>query len=59
LCTNTSGSENTAVGVFALRLNTTENNNTAIGREALEANLAANNTAVGFQSMEDNTTGSW
>jgi hypothetical protein len=54
---NTTGSENTAMGVSALYYNN-GSYNTAIGRQALLNNTtASNNTAVGYQAGYSNTTG--
>jgi len=58
LLANTTGSNNTAIGISALRENTTASNNTAVGYQALFANTSGyNNTAVGYQSLTLNTTG--
>lgn len=54
---NTSGSNNTAMGVDALRSSTTGTDNaTAIGYQALRNSTGGvNNTAIGYQSMLQNT----
>jgi hypothetical protein len=55
---NTTGEQNTAVGLQALHRNTTASNNTAVGRYALEANTTGtNNTAVGSLTLDAATTG--
>jgi len=52
------GSNNCAVGGFALFANTTGNNNTADGAFALSANsTASGNTAIGSHALERNTAG--
>ena len=52
------GSDNCAVGGFALFANTTGNNNTADGAFALTANsIASQNTAMGSHALERNTVG--
>ena len=49
---NTTGSNNTGVGYFALQANTSGSNNTAIGLEALEANTTGtDNTADGYAAL--------
>jgi hypothetical protein len=56
--TNTTGTNNIAMGVSALRFNTSGSSNTALGRDALRANTtASNNTAVGYQAAYSQTTG--
>jgi len=56
---NTTGTNNTAMGVASLGTNTTGSQNTAIGLQALQANTTASyNTAVGYQAGYSNTTGS-
>ena len=57
LKTNTTGTNNVAVGYQALTQNTS-NNNTAVGYQALQINTNVNNTAVGFQSLFANASGS-
>jgi hypothetical protein len=58
LGSNTTASDNVAVGYNALVLNTTGTQNTAIGSQALDANTTANdNVAVGFGALTANTTG--
>jgi uncharacterized coiled-coil protein SlyX len=53
---NTSGSDNTAVGVDALGGNTFGFENTAVGESALDSNFGgAQNTAVGYQALDNNT----
>jgi hypothetical protein len=56
LVTNTSGIENTAVGVGALQ-SSTSNGNTAVGTRSLNSNTSYLNTAVGFESLKVNTSG--
>jgi hypothetical protein len=54
---NTTGADNTALGVSALANNTTASNNTAIGRAALELNTTgAGNVAIGAEALDANTT---
>jgi len=58
LATNTTGSDNSAVGWASLYYNTTGSYNTAMGRYALFTNTTAdNNTAVGYQAAYSNATG--
>jgi hypothetical protein len=58
LFTNTTGSNNTAIGHVALGGNTTGSNNIAVGYLALNENTTASqNTAVGYTAMYTNTTG--
>jgi len=57
LFSNTTGSNNIAVGSGALASNTTANNNTAVGYIALNENTTGVNTAVGRQALYSNTTG--
>ena len=55
---NTSGSENTANGAFALYYNTTGHDNAANGQAALVNNTTGNdNTADGVTALDNNTTG--
>jgi hypothetical protein len=55
---NTTGSENSALGAGALSRNTTGGNNTALGSQSLYSNTTASqNTAVGSQALYTNTTG--
>ena len=55
---NTSGSNNTAVGYYALYANISGTDNTAVGAEALYSNTTgANNTAVGYYALNANTSG--
>ena len=57
---NTTGSSNTALGMYALNSNTTGNLNTAVGNESLKSNTEGqNNTALGWESLSANTTGSY
>ena len=50
LQSNTSGMQNTAIGVNAILFNTIGNFNIAVGSAALEMNTIGNdNTATGFQ----------
>jgi hypothetical protein len=54
---NTTGSENTAVGRLSLNANTTGSSNVALGNQALALNTtASNNTAVGYQAAYSSTT---
>jgi hypothetical protein len=48
---------NTAVGASALNANSTGANNTAVGYQSLLNNTANNNTAYGFSSLKANTSG--
>ncbi|MBK7308876.1 MAG: hypothetical protein IPI88_18935 [Chitinophagaceae bacterium] len=57
LLSNTTSSRNTAIGVRALTFNTTGADNTAIGMETLRWNEGNSNVAVGFRSLDSNTTG--
>jgi hypothetical protein len=53
-----SGSQNTALGDFALFENTTGNRNTATGDDALFHNtIGSNDTAIGWSALLINTTG--
>ena len=55
----TTGSNNTASGVYALSSNTTGSNNTASGTYALSSNTTGYfNTASGTDALSSNTTGS-
>jgi hypothetical protein len=54
---NTSGIQNTAVGVDALFTNETGDANTAIGMGALYSTTADNNTAVGKDALYQSSTG--
>ncbi len=59
LPTDTQGSYNTAMGMYALFANTTGNENTATGWEALAGNVSGNdNTASGYLALGENVTGS-
>jgi Chaperone of endosialidase len=52
------GTDNTAIGGFALQHNSGGNLNTAIGFDALQSNQSGyNNTAVGASALTNNTTG--
>lgn len=52
-------SQNTALGVNALKINTSGNGNTAIGRDSLYNNSSgSNNVAVSVNALFSNTTGS-
>ena len=58
LSSNTTGTQNTAVGQGALFFNTTGSYNTALGQGALQNNTTGlNNTATGL-ALNSNTTGS-
>jgi hypothetical protein len=55
---NTSGSQNTAIGTFALFSNTTGSINTAAGYSALRSNTTGTaNVAIGLAPLGSNTTG--
>jgi hypothetical protein len=55
---NTSGTQNTANGAFALFSNTVGIKNAANGNGALFRNTTGNsNTAIGFSALSENTTG--
>ena len=57
-CNNTTGDENTAIGVQALSSNTNGIVNTATGSQALDNNTdGTSNTAIGVDALHDNTTG--
>ena len=59
LDSNTTGSDNTAVGVDALTANTTGTGNVAVGVLALRANnIGGTNTAIGTLALYGNTNGS-
>jgi hypothetical protein len=57
LFANTTGTENTANGTFALNANTEGSFNTAIGTSALLNTTAGQNTAVGAHALQTNDTG--
>jgi hypothetical protein len=60
LAANTTGADNTALGLNALASNTTGINNTASGRFALTSNTTGvGNTASGYSSLATNITGSY
>lgn len=53
---NTTGSDNTTLGYYALGFNTTGNENTAIGSSALKNNVTGDhNTAIGSHSLHNIT----
>lgn len=55
---NTTGTNNTAVGVDSLKTNTTAGNNTSVGYQALfSSTTAGNNVAVGCEAGKATTTG--
>ena len=57
LGTNTTGSDNTAIGVVALVSNTTGANNTATGYQALYHNtIGMSNTATGRNALVASTS---
>ena len=57
---NTTGTYNSAIGVYALYDNTTGANNVAIGQNALPSNTTgANNVAIGQNALPSNTTGAY
>jgi len=54
---NDAGSNNTALGVFALGANTTGNANTAVGGGAMNGNIdGGGNTSVGVLSLSPTST---
>jgi hypothetical protein len=55
----TTGTYNTAVGIFSLKGDTIGSFNTAVGAGALVANTADQNTATGFGALLSTTTGSY
>ena len=57
LSSNTTASNNTAVGLSALNANTTGHSNTAVGFEACKDNALTsnNNTGVGYKALENQT----
>jgi trimeric autotransporter adhesin len=55
----TTGTENVALGSYALNDITTATQNTAIGVYSLQGNNGNYNTAVGYKSMQTNTSGSF
>ena len=56
---NTTGNDNTAIGVSALAQNTTAEDNTAVGTVALFGNTTGTeNTATGSSALHNNNTGS-
>jgi hypothetical protein len=60
LNSNTTGSNNTAVGYNALTANTDGFQNTAVGSEALDANISGDyNTAVGYQALTAASTANY
>lgn len=56
---NSTGTQNTAVGINALLSNATGVKNTALGTSALENNTGSNNTATGYAALTSNTSGSY
>lgn len=52
---NTSGTSNTAVGTQAMVAGTTANNNTAVGYQSLQNNTSSGITGVGYQAVQNNT----
>ena len=58
LADNTTGDDNIAIGMDALRVNTTASDSVAVGTNALKANTAALNVAVGKDALLANTSGS-
>lgn len=60
LASNTTGSNNTAVGYNAMTANTDGFQNTAVGSEALDANTSGDyNTAVGYQALTAASTANY
>jgi hypothetical protein len=56
---NTTGTENVALGAFALDANTTANQNTAVGYQSLTSNTTGvGNTALGLGAAKSVSTGS-
>jgi hypothetical protein len=53
----TTGTYNTAIGLFSLRANNVGNFNTGIGAGTLRSNTADENTATGAEALLNNTTG--
>jgi uncharacterized coiled-coil protein SlyX len=53
----TTGTYNTAIGLFTLESNASNNFNTGVGAGALLANIADSNTAVGAAALLSNTSG--
>jgi hypothetical protein len=53
---NTTGTNNSAIGLNSLALNLSGSNNTAVGSSALFFNTASDNTAVGFEAGYSNTS---
>lgn len=54
----TTGTDNSAVGAYALLNNTTGSNNTALGAHSLQSNTTgSNNTAIGVAALFDNVAG--
>ncbi len=56
---NSTGTQNTAVGINALLISSTGVKNTALGTSALENNTGSNNTASGYAALTGNTSGSY
>ena len=57
---NTTGADNTAMGVDALQANTTASNNVAVGRLALGDNTTGHsNTCLGYGALRGNLTGNY
>jgi hypothetical protein len=60
LASNTTGSNNTAVGYNAMTANTDGFQNTAVGSEALDANTSGDyNTGVGYQALTAASTANY
>jgi hypothetical protein len=57
LDSNTTGTDNVALGYNTLGVNTTGANNVAVGSSALGNNITSNNTAVGYNAGGSITTG--
>jgi hypothetical protein len=56
---NTDGFVNTAFGAYSLSTNVIGARNTAFGKNALYTNKAYDNTALGYLTLQNNSTGSY
>jgi len=54
-----SGTYNTGIGYRALAKTNGQSGNTALGSQALENNVSDRNTAVGFGTLQFNSSGQW
>jgi len=60
LQSNTTGTQNTGIGISALAANTTGGLNVAVGTSALTSNIGgSSNVAIGVGSLTSNTTGTF